>query len=158
MRSTPGHANSYRALISGFYPEERVALGSLSTSCRYAGPREAVFHALVRRNYGCTHMLIGRDHAGVGDYYGKYESQTLCKQFEPELGIKILAFQAPHYCSRCEGITTEKTCPHVTTNPAAVTSISGTEFRAILAAGSSPPGHIVRPEIVESIKDIDLFI
>ena len=110
----------YRSLISGFYPDRRVALGALSTACRYAGPREAVFHALVRRNYGGTHMVVGRDHAGVVDYYGKYDSQALCKKFETELNIKILAFQAPHFCSRCDGIVTEKTCPHVATAPAAV--------------------------------------
>ena len=132
----------YRSLISEFYPECRVVLGSLSTACRYAGPREAVFHALVRRNYGGTHMVIGRDHAGVVDYYGKYDSQTLCKNFESELGIQILAFQAPHYCSRCEEIVSEKTCPHWQTDIQSVTNVNGTSVRAALAAGKRPPSHI----------------
>ena len=148
----------YRSLISEFYPAGRVALGALSTACRYAGPREAIFHALVRRNYGGTHMIIGRDHAGVVNYYGKYDSQKLCKQFESELGIRILAFQAPHFCSRCDGIVTEKTCPHIATDPATITEVSGTELRAILTAGKHPPGHIVRPEVLDSIKDLNMFI
>jgi sulfate adenylyltransferase len=148
----------YRTLISGFYPEGRVSLGALSTACRYAGPREAVFHALVRRNFGGTHMVIGRDHAGVVDYYNKYDSQALCKSLESELGIKILAFHAPHHCTRCEGIVTEKTCPHLKTDPKAVSEVSGTMIRASLAAGKRPPAHIIRPEVLDSIKGLELFV
>jgi sulfate adenylyltransferase len=156
---TPGAImTGYRALVSHFYPAGRVALGALSTACRYAGPREAVFHALVRRNYGGTHMVIGRDHAGVVDYYDKYASQALCKRFESELGIQILAFHAPHYCARCDGIVTEKTCPHIHTEPSAVTDVSGTDIRAILSSGKRPPAHIFRPEVLNSIEGLDLFI
>jgi len=148
----------YRTLVSDFYPAGRVVLGALSTACRYAGPREAVFHALVRRNYGGTHMVIGRDHAGVVDYYDKYDSQALCKRFEAELGIEILAFQAPHYCTRCDGIVTEKTCPHILSEPEAVTDVSGTDIRAILSSGKRPAPHIFRPEILDSIEGLELFI
>ena len=148
----------YRALIEGFLPKERVLLGVLSTAMRYAGPREAMFHAVVRRNYGCTHFVIGRDHAGVGSYYGKYDAHKLASRYEEELGIKILYLHGPFHCSVCDGIVTERTCPHVKTRPEAVTEISGTVMRQILSASSRPRPELMRPEIVDAIAKMQIFI
>ena len=148
----------YKTLVSEFYPKRKVILGSLTTAGRFAGPREAVFHAIVRRNYGCTHIVIGRDHAGVGNYYEKYASQQLCKSYEAELGIQGLTFAAPHYCTRCDGVVTEKTCPHLQTDPKAVTDISGTNIRAELMADRRPPNHIIRSEVLDSALEHKLFI
>jgi sulfate adenylyltransferase len=148
----------YQALIDGFFPANRVLLGVLSTSMRYAGPREAVFHAIIRRNYGCTKFIVGRDHAGVGNYYGKYEAHDLTRQFDSELGIEIVRLNGPYYCRRCDGIATEQTCPHHVTDPAAVHEISGTDMRAILVDGKAPEPHIMRPEIVASLEGVSLFV
>lgn len=148
----------YETLVFEFYPKEKVILGALSTAGRYAGPREAVFHAIVRRNYGCTHIVIGRDHAGVGNYYEKYASQQLCKKYEAELGIRLLTFNAPHYCRRCDGVVTEKTCPHPQTDPKTVTHISGTDIRAELRAGRRPPDYLMRAEVLDSAMKHKLLI
>jgi len=148
----------YRTLISQFYRPERVLLGILSTAMRYAGPREAMFHALIRRNYGCTHFIIGRDHAGVGSYYKKYEAHELVGRYQHELGIEILFLHGPYYCRRCDGIVTEKTCPHLETDPAATTEISGTMMRSMLSGGKAPDVHLMRPEVVDSLRGIQLFI
>ena len=148
----------YRALIKGFYPENRVMFGILTTSMRYAGPREAVFHAIVRRNYGCTHFIIGRDHAGVGGYYGLYDAHELAARFDGELGIEILRLHGAYYCAICETIVTEKTCPHEATHPHSVNHISGTDMRAILLGGQEPQSHLMRPQIVDALADIPLFI
>jgi sulfate adenylyltransferase len=149
---------AYRALIEGFLPRDRVVLGVLSTAMRYAGPREAVFHAIVRRNYGCTHFIVGRDHAGVGDYYGQYEAQALALRFNGELGIQILPFAGPFHCVQCGGIVTERTCPHRKTQPTAITEISGTAVRALLRAGGSCGPHWVRPEVLSSLGATPIFI
>lgn len=148
----------YRTLIEHFYPKGRVVLGILSTAMRYAGPREAVFHAIIRRNYGCTHFIVGRDHAGVGDYYGKYDAHALVRRFEDELGITVMRLHGPYHCRRCDGIVTERTCPHRESDPRAVTEISGTDMRAILLGGKAPDPHLMRAEVIESIKDLPLFI
>lgn len=148
----------YRCLIDGFYPPDRVLLGILSTAMRYAGPREAIFHAIVRRNYGCTHFIVGRDHAGVGGYYGKYAAHDLITQFEGELGISILRLHGPYYCGRCGGIVTDKTCPHIATDPTATTEISGTLMRSILLGGGEPLPHLMRPEVVSSLQGLPLFV
>jgi sulfate adenylyltransferase len=149
----------YYALIKDFYPENKVLLGVLTTSMRYAGPKEALFHAIVRRNYGCTHFIIGRDHAGVGNYYRKYEAHELVKQFtEEELGIKIMFLHGPYYCSKCGGIVTEHTCPHFETDKNSIIEISGTLVRQILKGGENPDVRFFRPEILEAIKDCKLFI
>jgi len=110
---------------------------------RYAGPREAVFHALIRRNFGCTHFIVGRDHAGVGSYYGKYDAHKLCREFD-DLGIEILTLCGPYFCERCGGIVTEKTCPHGDTHEL---SISGTQVRAMFSSGTCPPKEYMRPKI-----------
>jgi len=150
--------SGYQALVEGFFPANRVVLGILSTAMRYAGPREAVFHAIIRRNYGCTRFIVGRDHAGVGRYYGKYEAHELTKRFDGELGIEIARLNGPYYCHRCDGIVTERTCPHLETEPSAVREISGTDMRAILVDGKAPEPHIMRPEIVASLNGIPLFV
>ena len=148
----------YRALVDGFLPSDRVLLGILSTSMRYAGPREALFHAIIRRNYGCTHFIVGRDHAGVGSYYGKYDAHRLTREFEPELGICILRFHGPYHCARCGGIVTERTCPHQATAPEAVREISGTLVRSILSNGGVSLPELMRPEIVAAVAGVPLFI
>jgi len=148
----------YRALIDGFYKPDKIVLGILSTWMRYAGPREAVFHAIVRRNYGCTHFIVGRDHAGVGDYYEKYAAHDLTKRFDGELGIEILRLKGPYHCAACDGIVTEQTCPHETTRPSAVTHISGTDIRAMLVGGRMPEPHLIRPEIIAALQDVPLFV
>jgi sulfate adenylyltransferase len=124
---------------------------------RYAGPREAVFHAIIRRNYGCTHFIVGRDHAGVGSYYGRYEAQALARRFEPELGIAILPFAGPYNCSKCGGIVTERSCPHRQTAPEAVTEISGTAVRQALRAGTGYTEWI-RPEVLDSLRGVPVLI
>lgn len=149
---------SYRTLIENFFPRERVVLGILSTIMRYAGPREAIFHALIRRNYGCTRFIIGRDHAGVGNYYGKYDAHALAARFVGELDIEIVALYGPYYCSRCEGIVTERTCPHSASAPDCVHEISGTDMRAVLVDGRDPDPALMRPEVIRSVTGMKLFI
>lgn len=148
----------YRALIDGFLPRDRVLLGVLSTAMRYAGPREAIFHAIIRRNYGCTHFIVGRDHAGVGEYYGKYEAHDLTRRFDGELGIKVMRFFGPFYCARCGAIVTERTCPHIKTVPEVTRQISGTDVRAMLVNGGSLRPELVRPEVLECVRNLPLFI
>jgi len=148
----------YEALINGFYPKSSVVLGILSTSMRYAGPREAVFHAIIRRNYGCSHFIVGRDHAGVGNYYGKYDGHKLLSKFEGELGIQIMYLHGPFYCAVCDGIATEQTCPHVISQPSAISEISGTLMRSILNGGEKPDVKFIRPEILKALNDCNLFI
>ena len=111
---------------------------------RYAGPREAIFHAIIRRNFGCTHFIVGRDHAGVGDFYGKYEAQDLIKTVESELGIAIRYMSGPYYCDICKGIVTEKTCFHLDSEPSAINEISGTWLRQVLMNELTVDDHLVR--------------
>ena len=146
----------YSALVGSFLPADRVVTGILSTSMRYAGPREAVFHALIRRNYGCTHFIVGRDHAGVGDWYGTYDAHELTRQFDGDLGIEIMRLHGPFYCPDCDGIVTNKTCAHEDSGN--TTSISGTDMRRILLNGESPNQKLMRPEIVEALRGTSLFI
>ena len=148
----------YEILISNFYPTDRVLLSTLSTFMRYAGPREAVFHAIIRRNYGCTHFVVGRDHAGVGNYYGKYDAHALTKEFDGELGIEIMRLHGPYHCCECDGIVTEHTCPHLVTAPTKTTQISGTAIRKMLSGGARPQPHLMRPQVVESLAGINLFL
>jgi sulfate adenylyltransferase len=146
----------YRALIGGFLPSNRVVLGILSTVMRYAGPREAVFHAIIRRNYGCTHFIVGRDHAGVGDWYGLYDAHALTRQFDGDLGIEIMRLKGPYHCKKCDGIATENTCAHGGTD--AIEQISGTYMRQILGNGSHPDPHLMRQEVVNALKGTQCFI
>lgn len=149
----------YRILTDNFLPKNRVLLGVLSTAMRYAGPREALFHALIRRNYGCTHFIVGRDHAGIGNYYGKYEAQDLAKQYAKAIGIKILALSGPFHCKLCDGIVTERTCSHVAGDQVnSTTEISGTIMRSLLRDNLEPKPELMRPEIVKGLKGLPIFI
>ncbi|WP_047985509.1 sulfate adenylyltransferase [Ornithinibacillus californiensis] len=135
---------SYRAVLEEYYPKERTMLAPLRVTYIFAGPREAVLHALIMKNYGCTHALIGRDHAGIGDYYDKYASHSIFDQFTPdELGIDVRLFHEVFYCTRCDNPATEQTCPH---DARYRINISGTGIRELLRYGVLPPKEIVRPE------------
>ncbi len=148
----------YQALISNYYPANRVKLALLLAPMRYAGPREALLHAIIRRNYGCTHFIVGRDHAGVGDFYGKYDAHALADRFRGELGIEILKLAGPFYCPACDGIATEKTCKHAHESPDSVDHIAGTAMRQMLLAGGKPQPHLMRQEVLDALKNVDLFV
>lgn len=143
---------AYHKMIAEFYPARRVYMDGLKTQMRYAGPREAVFHAVIRRNLGCTHFIIGRDHAGVGSYYGAYDAHALARKLatEHDLGIELLLTREPYYCTKCKQVVTDHTCRHYETGRV---EISGTIVRKYISEGYIPDEIMMRKEIFDAILD-----
>jgi len=138
---------AYKALVAHYFPPQSTVLSILRYEMQYAGPKEAIMHAIMRKNFGCTHIAIGRDHAGVGNFYRPYEAQEIFKEF-PDLGITPIFFKEFFYCTRCAGMANERICPHPEDSRL---TFSGTRLRAMFEAGERPPKEFMRPEVSEVI-------
>jgi sulfate adenylyltransferase len=149
--TNPAILEGYESLMENYYPRDVVSLAMFKSRMWYAGPREAVFDAIVRKNHGCTHFIVGRDHAGVGDYYGDFEAQELFGAVG-NVGIEPLYYHYAFYCTVCDGIVSEKVCPH---DPEQRMEPSGTELREVLSEGKQPPSELMRPEVAETILALD---
>lgn len=145
---------AYRALLAHYYPEASVALGSIAYAMRYGGPKEAIHHAIMRKNLGCARFIVGRDHAGVGRFYGPYDAQAIFSRY-PDLGITPVLFREFFHCRRCGGVVNPKICPHEGDD---VVAFSGTRVREALVKGETA-GHLIRPEVAEALARVkDPFV
>ena len=138
---------AYETLIENYYPADRTVFATLHTEMRYAGPKEAIHHAIMRKNFGCTHFIVGRDHAGVGTYYHPFASHEIFKDY-PDLGIQPVFFPAFYYCKKCLSYANERNCPH---GPEVRDELSGTKMRRMVSSGEIPAEHLMRPEIAKLI-------
>jgi len=147
--------SAYQYLKDNFYPKEKIILSGLQLGMYYAGPKEAILHAIIRQNYGCTHFIVGRDHAGVGNHYEKYEAHKLAEEVQPYLDINIIKMKGPDYCKKCRLVVTNNTCAH---SDIYHQEISGTNIRNLLMQKQYPPNNWIRKEIVDEIlKHEQLF-